>query len=80
VEAAAERALLAKAFRYQSVKSILKNSLDMVPLSPPPPGSPPLTMTMFAGLSTSTKEGRLHAEPTTDGKATGHALARHGEG
>src|SRR6266478_10173418 len=35
-------------------------------------------MTMFAGLSTSTKEGRLHAEPTTDGKATGHALARHG--
>src|ERR1700723_1224660 len=35
-------------------------------------------MTMYAGLSTSTKEGRLHAEPTTDGKATGHALARHG--
>src|SRR5438477_12662301 len=33
-------------------------------------------MTMFAGLSTSTKEGRLHAEPTTDGKTTGHALAR----
>jgi len=43
MEAAAERALLAKACRYQSVKSILKNSLDMVPLSPPPPGSPPLT-------------------------------------
>ncbi len=44
VEAAAERALLAKACRYQSVKSILKNSLDTVPLSPPPPpGSPPLT-------------------------------------
>jgi hypothetical protein len=31
VEAAAERALLAKACRYQSVKSILKNSLDTVP-------------------------------------------------
>jgi transposase len=43
MEAAAERALLAKACRYQSVKSILKNSLDTVPLSPPPPGSPPLT-------------------------------------
>ncbi len=42
MEAAAERALLAKACRYQSVKSILKNSLDTVPLSPPP-GSPPLT-------------------------------------
>jgi hypothetical protein len=43
MEAAAERALLAQACRYQSVKSILKNSLDAVPLSPPQPGSPPLT-------------------------------------
>jgi transposase len=43
MEAAAERALLAKACRYQSVKSILKNSLDALPLSPPQPGSPPLT-------------------------------------
>ena len=43
MEAAAERALLAQACRYQSVKSILKNSLDVVPLSPPLPGSPPLT-------------------------------------
>jgi len=43
LEAAAERALLAQACRYQSVKSILKNSLDAVPLSPPQPGSPPLT-------------------------------------
>jgi transposase len=42
VEAAAERALLAQACRYQSVKSILKNSLDAVPLSPPRPESPPL--------------------------------------
>jgi transposase len=43
MEAAAERALLAQAYRYQSVKSILKNSLDAVPLSPPQPGSQPLT-------------------------------------
>jgi transposase len=43
MEAAAERALLAQACRYQSVKSILKNSLDAVPVSPPQPGSPPLT-------------------------------------
>jgi hypothetical protein len=43
VEAAAERAILAHACRYQSVKSILKNSLDAVPLSPPRSGSPPLT-------------------------------------
>jgi len=43
MEAAAERALLAKACRYQSLKSILKNSLDKLPLSPPQPGSPPLT-------------------------------------
>jgi len=32
MEAVAERALLAQAWRYQSVKSILKNSLDAVPL------------------------------------------------
>jgi len=43
MEAAAERALVMGACRYQSVKSILKNSLDMVrpieplPSSPPPP-------------------------------------------
>jgi transposase len=42
VEAAAERAILTNACRYQSVKSILKNSLDTVPLSPPQPESPPL--------------------------------------
>jgi transposase len=45
VEAAAERALLTGACRYQSVKSILKNSLDTSPLptspaSPPPPAAP----------------------------------------
>ena len=39
MEAAAERAILAQACRYQSVKSILKNSLDAVPLSPPRSGS-----------------------------------------
>jgi len=42
MEAAAERAILARACRYQSVKSILKNSLDAVPLSSSPPGSAPL--------------------------------------
>ena len=31
MEAAAERALLTGACRYQSVKSILKNSLDVLP-------------------------------------------------
>lgn len=43
MEAAAERAILAHACRYQSVKSILKNSLDAVPLSPPRTGPLPLT-------------------------------------
>ena len=33
MEAAAERALLTGACRYQSVKSILKNSLDALPLN-----------------------------------------------
>jgi transposase len=42
VEAAAQRAIVAHACSYQSVKSILKNSLDGVPLSPPPSGSSPL--------------------------------------
>jgi hypothetical protein len=41
VEAAAERALITGACRYQSVKSILKNSLDVIPASTPPPSSPP---------------------------------------
>ena len=35
VEAAAERALLTGACRYQSVKSILKNALDQQPLGTP---------------------------------------------
>ena len=33
MEAAAERALLTGACRYQSVKSILKNSLDVLPVA-----------------------------------------------
>jgi transposase len=37
MEAAADRAIRAGACRYQSVKSILKNSLDQQPLSEPPP-------------------------------------------
>ncbi len=42
MEAAAARALLAGACRYQSVKSILENSLDRQPLpeQPPPPRGP----------------------------------------
>ena len=39
VEAASERALLTGACRYKSVESILKNSLDQVPLVSPPPTS-----------------------------------------
>jgi hypothetical protein len=42
MEAAAERALVTGACRYQSVKSILKNALDQQPLgTPTPPPSPP---------------------------------------
>ena len=41
VEAACERALLTNACRYKSVESILKNSIDQVPLSPPLPVSTP---------------------------------------
>ena len=41
MEAAAERALLMGACRYQSVKSILKNSLDTVHSAEPPPSPPP---------------------------------------
>ena len=37
MEAAAERALLTGACRYQSLKSILKNSIDRQPMEPPPP-------------------------------------------
>jgi len=44
MEAAAERALVTGACRYQSVKSILKNALDQQPLGlpalPPAPPSP----------------------------------------
>ncbi len=41
MEAAAERALVMGACRYQSVNSILKNSLDTVPPIEPLPSSPP---------------------------------------
>jgi hypothetical protein len=41
MEAAAERALVTGACRYQSVKSILKNSLDAIPSMEPPPTSTP---------------------------------------
>ena len=39
MRAAAERALATGACRYQSVKSILKNSLDAMPPTEPPPSS-----------------------------------------
>jgi hypothetical protein len=45
VEAAAERALLTGACRYKSVESILKNSLDQVPLDGVPPSAPPPSST-----------------------------------
>ena len=41
MEAAAGRALVTGACRYQSVKSILKNSLDTVPPVEPLPSPPP---------------------------------------
>ncbi len=41
VEAASGRALLTGACRYKSVESILRNSLDRVPPSSPPPASTP---------------------------------------
>jgi hypothetical protein len=42
VEAASERALITGACRYNSVESILRNSLDQVlPSSPPPAATPP---------------------------------------
>jgi len=41
MEAAAERALLMGACRYQSVKSILKNSLDMLPVATDTSGPTP---------------------------------------
>jgi transposase len=41
MEAAAERALHMGACRYQSVKSILKNSLDAIPAADPPSSPPP---------------------------------------
>ena len=41
MEAAADRALQTGACRYQSVKSILKNSLDQQPLTEPPALPPP---------------------------------------
>jgi hypothetical protein len=41
MEAAADRALRTGACRYQSVKSILKNSLDQQPLAEPPTLPPP---------------------------------------
>jgi transposase len=41
MEAAAERALLTGACRYRSIQSILKNSLDALPVSPAEPSATP---------------------------------------
>ena len=41
MEAAARRALRARAFTCQSLESILKNRLDQLPLPGSPPDSPP---------------------------------------
>jgi transposase len=41
VEAASQRALITGACRYKSVESILKNSLDQIPLSSPRPSTTP---------------------------------------
>jgi len=68
MEAAAERALLAQACRYQSVKSILKNSLDAVPLSPPRPGSPPLRHDNLRGAPQPTRTAVYGPVPTVVGR------------
>jgi transposase len=57
MEAAAERALLTGACRYQSVKSILKASLDTVPLTRPQSVSPPLTHDNVRGAAYFEQEG-----------------------
>jgi transposase len=56
VEAAAEQALLTGACRYQSVKSILKNSLDALPAAAPSASSPPPRTTTSVAQSTSSEE------------------------
>ncbi len=49
MEAAAQRALLTGACRYQSVKSILKNSLDSVPVASEPIVPPPAPHAFIRG-------------------------------
>ena len=68
MEAAADRALRTGACRYQSVKSILKNSLDQQPLAQPPtlPPPPPVTTSEAPGTS----GGGLSDAPTTDERKT----------
>lgn len=57
MEAAAQRALLTQACRYQSVKSILKNSLDSLPLSTAPASAPPLLHDNVRGSEYFDQEG-----------------------
>jgi hypothetical protein len=49
MEAAAQRALLTGACRYQSVKSILKNSLDGLPADPDTSTAPSSTHAYIRG-------------------------------
>ena len=58
MEAAAERALRTGACRYTSVKSILKNALDTVPLSPPLVSPPPLRHDNLRGAAYFEQGGR----------------------
>jgi len=58
VEAAAERALRSGACRYQSIKSILKNSLDSLPTSPAQPTSQPVTHDNLRGAEYFDQGGR----------------------
>jgi hypothetical protein len=62
MEAAAERALLVNVCRYQSVQSILKNSLDTVPLCPPQPGASPLTHDNVRGAEYFDQGGQTERE------------------
>jgi transposase len=90
MEAAARRALRARAYNFQSMDSILKNQLDTGYrcLAMCPQG-PPWTMTTFAAPITSIPrrrpipgsaitERRTNAEPTNHREVVRHAHARYG--
>ena len=78
MEAAAERALLAQACRYQSIEvdpeELARRSSSVLPTARLPT---PDRMTTSAAPTTSSEEPP-HATGTDDGKTAGHAAARHG--